>query len=513
MSVPRSLWEVFGKREVVLSLQTPILLQARLRSRLASNWLEALFKHMKRSPNDLTPQHLDGLITDYFYQLRRDQVDHAGFLPEMTLSAREDYILELRQELQMTREQDLILRDMESEARQVEKFCKVYDMDMPDVKSPAFNQISAGIRDAGYEVTRMLIAKLSGKGEEAQVPQGRFAVGLSTGTPLVVSPAPTREAVEARTPILLEELLESFAGTQDRNKNWTEKSTKHRIQDISVFITFMKQRYGRENVHVHEVLLSDLTAFQELLQRLPSHASKKFKGLSLAQAAEKAVKEKIPPMGTTNIQKHLYLVRNMLEYAVDIGYLAESPYNRRIIKPKVVHEKDDKYRNFTMAELQTLFGSPSFNKASSVKKSGNWWVPLIALYTGARRAEIVMLEPQHVIEQEGVKCLVIADTEARRVKNDNSNRIVPLHPVLLKMGLWEYADKHKHRKSKFLFPDIVREEMADPSDAFGKRFAKLMTKLKIKDRRLVFHSFRHTFITQSRLAGVPKDVCVVFTGH
>ena len=275
----------------------------------------------------------------------------------------------------------------------------------------------------------------------------------------------------------------------------------------------MRQRHGSDDVAVQQVLLADLRDYQVLLQRLPPHATKKFAGMSLHQIADLAVSKKLPPMKSINIDKLLSLTRLMLDYAMDAGYIKENPFNRRIIRQKVVRKKEDKWRSFTPTELEKLFTSARFNRPTDYKKSGDWWVPVIALYTGARRAEIVMLEPEHVTEREGIKCIVIADTEARRLKNDNSNRIVPMHPVLIELGLYQLAQKRQNLKSQFLFPDIVRKELPNAADAFGKRFATLLNKLDMKDPQLVFHSFRHTFITQARLNGIPKDVRVMITGH
>lgn len=509
MAVPRPLWGCLGKQEIALSLRTTSLAEARIRSRLASNWLEMLFRAMKSKPDLLSPAQIDQLIQDYFQRLRRAESDHAGFPAGYSELERREYLAEMREELHLRHEQALVYRSPESEARQIGQFCETYGMAMPAEGSPLFDQLAAGMRDAWSEVTRMTIAKLSGQDLQAQMPQGRFAGQTVGSTPSPLFPLP--EAAPSASAISLTELVEEYVATKKANSEWRGKTLIDQKRNLMTFVTFMRERHSEDEVSVGKVTLDALRDYQALLQRLPPHAGKKYKGLTMVQAAEQARAKNVEPMKPINVAKLLSRVREMLDYAEAAGHIKESPYNRKVIRQKFTRKKEDRYQDFTKEDLVALFGSKRFNRPSDYRKSGDWWVPLLALYTGARRSELVMLEPEHVAVKDGIKCLIIADTEVRRLKNDNSNRIVPIHPHLLEMGFFEYAEAKKRRKSQFLFPDMMGTH--DPSDSFGKRFSNMLTLLQIKRKHVVFHSFRHTFITQSRLAGIPKDVCVMITGH
>lgn len=518
MSVPRSLQSIFGKREIVVSLRTQDLALARQHSRLASNWLEALFNRMKIDPKSLTPQQLDQLVNAYFQHARQQHFETAGFTFEMQEQDQMEYLVNLQQELDYRKRQDLVMLYNEHQLMRLEELCHTYNIEPPEKDSPPFWQLMRGMNEVDCEITRMTIAKLSQQSTQAILPQGRFkgllnAHGSGVHFPIAFDAPPLTPARASKTSISLKALLAEFVATKVANKEWSTKTVRDHQRNLTVFLNFMCQRHNSDDVAVGQIQLSDLRDYQTLLQKMPPHATKKFQGMTLEQIAELATKKKLPPMKSINVNKLLHLVRLMLDYAVDAKHLAESPYNPRIIRQKVKRVKADKYINFTKDDLEKLFSSQNFNRPTHFKKTGDWWIPLIALYTGARRGEIAMLEPAHITEVDGIKCIIIADTEVRRLKNDNSNRIVPIHPHLLELGLFDFAMKKQKLKSTFLFPDVVRKELPDPADAFGKRFTNLMKSIGIKKPKLVFHSFRHTFITQARLHGVPKDIRVMITGH
>lgn len=53
----------------------------------------------------------------------------------------------------------------------------------------------------------------------------------------------------------------------------------------------------------------------------------------------------------------------------------------------------------------------------------------------------------------------------------------------------------------------------DPSGNCSDRFAKYLDTLHIRDRALVFHSFRHTVVTALHDAGAPLSDAMQITGH
>jgi integrase len=63
-----------------------------------------------------------------------------------------------------------------------------------------------------------------------------------------------------------------------------------------------------------------------------------------------------------------------------------------------------------------------------------------------------------------------------------------------------------------LFPTLKKGKSTF-ADATGKWYARLLKKVGLKDKSLVLHGLRHTFITRLSDAGVPEKIRMMLTGH
>src|SRR5205823_4616345 len=94
---------------------------------------------------------------------------------------------------------------------------------------------------------------------------------------------------------------------------------------------------------------------------------------------------------------------------------------------------------FEIAELQTLFSCPVFTEGERPKGGQGeaaFWLPLLALFTGARLGELAGLTADDVrVEQQSrIPALYIRErTErGRRLKTSASERVVPVHRELIR---------------------------------------------------------------------------------
>jgi hypothetical protein len=65
---------------------------------------------------------------------------------------------------------------------------------------------------------------------------------------------------------------------------------------------------------------------------------------------------------------------------------------------------------------------------------------------------------------------------------------------------------------EYLLPNLTLSKFDDRSNAIGKRFGRLKSKLGYSKRH-VFHSIRKTFTTQLENAGVNENVTADIIGH
>lgn len=137
-------------------------------------------------------------------------------------------------------------------------------------------------------------------------------------------------------------------------------------------------------------------------------------------------------------------------------------------KHRLYHEEADLSRIF-YSPLYKGFQSPRYRYKSGgmMLKDAKFWLPLIALYTGARQEELAQVYLKNVIEKKGVLYLQLYDWEDdQSIKNENSMRTVPLHNELLRFGFREYIKKLQNAAEQRLFPDLK----ISPDGRYAKEF-------------------------------------------
>ena len=182
------------------------------------------------------------------------------------------------------------------------------------------------------------------------------------------------------------------------------------------------------------------------------------------------------------------------------------------------------YLKFENSDLIALFESEAY-RTHQFKTSSEYWLPLLALFTGARLNELCQLTASDIGQHEGIETISILDEDDKRLKNVSSRRIVPIHAKLIELGFLNYVGTIVAGR---IFPELP-EAKARPGD-FSKEASRNFTAY----RRLVgvgsdtfdaetktwkganmkaFHSFRSTLISGLRKASVPKDRRTRLAGH
>ncbi|QQX85284.1 hypothetical protein JJQ59_04910 [Cupriavidus necator] len=194
---------------------------------------------------------------------------------------------------------------------------------------------------------------------------------------------------------------------------------------------------------------------------------------------------------------------------------------------------------FATAQLNTLFASdwyvptsPSFTGNMRQDLAARYWAPLICLFHGLRVREVVQLHSHDISVVEGVLLMTIqldlTGTESsegaeRTLKNASTQRTVPVHPELIRLGFAEFVDtvRQRHAVGAPLFPSAVpNPDSKNP--LWGRAYEQAF--LRHVRQRLGFgpgfgnHSFRHTVEDKIRdvqlLQGVwPAGLSQFYTGR
>lgn len=172
---------------------------------------------------------------------------------------------------------------------------------------------------------------------------------------------------------------------------------------------------------------------------------------------------------------------------------------------------------YASGELAKLFSEGYVAETLGKGRPARFWLPLLALYSGARRGELAQLHVDDITEQEGIPCIVITEEGGeKRVKTASSRRTFPVHPHLAELGFLEFVDERRRTDPEALrlFSDVV-ESSHGFGDAEGKWFSRRRRRLGLTRRgaRLDFHSFRNTALVELRDAGVDMDFRKAQVGH
>ena len=277
------------------------------------------------------------------------------------------------------------------------------------------------------------------------------------------------------------------------------------------------------NLPLVQIKRSHARQFREALQDVPGRRNGKLLNASLPELAEWGHEHPdVPKITAGTVNKQLTAVQAIANWAHDNGMIPDDvqwadPFRRMRLG------EDEAVRGgapFELSDLQVIFGTPIFTEGARPtggQGDAAFWLPLLALFTGSRLNELASLKASDISHNEiiGSNCIFIRSEKrsGKRLKTEQSERFVPLHPQLIAAGLLEYVSKQTSERgaNAWLFPKVAPD--ANGKAAFSKWFGRYIGAHGITDSTKVFHPFRHSFIDALRLAGVPHEINIALVGH
>ncbi|MEM9796667.1 MAG: site-specific integrase [Pseudomonadota bacterium] len=276
------------------------------------------------------------------------------------------------------------------------------------------------------------------------------------------------------------------------------------------------------DVPLKDIEVSHLREYVKAAAGLPKSTRPDVRSLSFRAAISRAKQDHLETIGEKTVRKHEGLLKRLMTFAVERGYVDESPFAKfKSPRPKVKHSQTAKARKpFQPDQVQMIL--------TYTKRYNPWtldrWAPWLAAYQGMRREEIGQLRCQDIRQIDGVWALSITDAgEGQKLKNLASLRTIPIHPVVIDEGFLEILEGSLEDRP-FLFremprrgPDLVDLKLCSDgrlTEPYGKRFARVLrTSLQITDRALTFHSFRHRWEDAAERANLPQTHRRVLAGR
>jgi integrase len=264
-------------------------------------------------------------------------------------------------------------------------------------------------------------------------------------------------------------------------------------------------------------------AFREAAQIVPKHRAGKLREMTLPELAEWSRQhpdvERISP---ATVNKWLTCLQAVVNWARDNGAIPDDLVWADPVSNMRLPEAKPNRQPWEPNELSLLFQSPVFTEGlrpEGGKGEAAFWLPLLALYSGARLSELAPLtvDDIKIDAQSGVRFVTVIEdaTVGRSVKTKTSVRAVPLHSELLRIGFMDFVEhaREKGGSSGRLFQEIERGPKGTFGEVWSKWFGRHKRSLGIDNENSVFHSFRHGFKDALRATQVSEDINDALTGH
>jgi integrase len=224
-----------------------------------------------------------------------------------------------------------------------------------------------------------------------------------------------------------------------------------------------------------------------------------------------------------NVFEILKKLRSLLGVAVENDILEYNPAES--VRVTVNREKR---QPFSHDDLQAIFKSAVFSESlrpTEGRGEAAFWIPVLMALQGLRPRETAQgrvkdVQAHTMFDLEGNQSSwpffrVTKDAkDGLTVKNQPSERFVPIHPVVVKLGFLDYVQALRDANIYWLFPDITADKYGNKAAKFGEWFNDyLRTTCSIVDDRKVLYSFRHTFKDLTRACGMPDELQRAIMGH
>jgi integrase len=278
---------------------------------------------------------------------------------------------------------------------------------------------------------------------------------------------------------------------QGKNTAKTIVQKTRALKDLEVFVA--SQRKGKRPVLLKELTRTDFSEW------------------FLHETAQKRV--------ITYITNRFSACADFIKWAQTAGHYpqGDNPASGHASVPKQLKKQRAKSHGsqaFTPDQVKRIFDPENFKQ---LKGDAARWLPLILLYTGARSNEVARLELEDCREEDGIPIFHFTWMgEDKSLKTDASDRKTPVHPDLIKLGLWERVERLKAAGETKLFPELSFDAKNGPAGRTQHAFSRYLVKLGIKARgggRVGHHSFRDTVIGALKAAGVHRELREEYTGH
>ena len=511
--VPSAIRVRLGRSEIVRSLKTSDAREAALRSK--AFWLgsEGAFRQVTQSPH-LTRQEIEVVIKDWLDErLWNVEIrlatevslgDHTGDDPPADADR-------IRLEALLDSYRDALARNDLSAVSGISQ--GLLDRFAVTADSADGMLVARTLLRAVVEYTETALKRLDGDyppiacEPPAPSPIEPTAPAVSQPIPIaalsVADPEPLIEAGSLKT---FKVHWAEFSAAMVHEHTWTKHTALQSSKSLSLWLDFAGDRAP---MAYDRITAAD---FRRALTRLPADYGKspKWRGLPLRELVAHAETEGVVEFLTQKtVARHLSALSSFWRWLAESGRVPKSAENLfsgfSKGKRKSLSAVRAERGMWEPELLRALFATPVWTGCLSAQRRTQagphiirdhaFWVPLIGLFTGMRLEEICQLAVGDIRRVEGIWVFDVHGGVGLHIKNSDSERLVPIHRTLLRLGLIEQMVSGRPSAHR-LFNTLTEQ---GPDGKLGLGFTKWFSRYRkltgIYDEQRDFHSLRHTVTT------------------
>ena len=434
-----------------------------------------------------------------------------------------------------TRDRQVALKRLGPALAECEKFLFALEkikMDFDDI-------IKAAKRGMQYKVDRLSLnddgsVELEGVETDPKNPEDHAALlelvnllknargAASAKSETQPEPAAGTQAVSKTPPTCLSDHLEAFLDYQSGKKGWREATRRDAARKLGVFIELSGDPSPLE------ISPKRLAELLELMTKLPTHAARRYKGMTIRDAIsaeEKRTKQERSFIEHKTLEKYIGTAREFFAYLVKNEIIETTPFKSNevsltdIIGPK---KKTKNVKTYSLEQLGTLFAGQQY-LTHTYSHDWQYWMPLLGAFTGARVNELAQLHLRDIVVMDGINIIDInanaPEETGKHLKSSRSARQIPIHTKLIELGFLEFvASRRKEADGQNapLFSTLKYHQKSGYGQYVTKWFSgtyKRECGFNAKDG-YSFHTFRKTFATRLyHEHEVPKPAIQALVGH
>ncbi len=384
----------------------------------------------------------------------------------------------------------------------------------PEIATPPASQISNSVEDA-----------------PPPYPPEPFPIAV-----LDLSPSPRRAAIESDDGVKTQPVIQvaDFEAeceklAQNMKDTWDDDTARDARALVRMFKAVLEEHGVEHTGQITQYHLGELRQHfnaipvrwgQSARTRTMSAPELRAEGRKLQEQAEKDGKKAAVGLSAGTIRKHFGNLNHFLKHVRGHGFeLNDWTFDGlRPKKPKADAIRKQQHKP-TPEEIQPIFASPVFTGSRDDRRGRGkpgpdvfhdaaYFLPIMFSYLGARRREFAGLALDDIAEDDGGLVLILRTNKFRRLKTEQSERLLPLPDELVRLGFMEYCSALQDLGYEAVFPDLFSHKtINDPGDRFYDVFLPIMKQSlgeNMWDR--AFHALRHGM-------ALLRSFCLCFPVH